>query len=64
MDKTWNENDVDLAERYAAALERIKELQAASDWTEEDVDQAERYLHTLQAIQEEERDADRGKAAA
>ena len=52
MEGNWNETDVELAERYAVALERIKVLEAESDWTEEDVEQAERYLNTLVAIQE------------
>lgn len=47
---SWSEEDVELAERYAAALKQISEL--SGDWSDDDVQTAENYAATLQGIEQ------------
>jgi hypothetical protein len=46
----FERHDVELAERYAAALETIERLQG-SDWSENDCELAERYAEALADIE-------------
>jgi hypothetical protein len=48
----FTENDVELAERYVRALERVKELNEELDWTDNDVELAERYVAALERVNE------------
>ena len=45
------DEDVEQAERYVAALERIEELTKGMNFTEDDMSDAERYLATLKEIE-------------
>jgi len=53
ISKVFNEEDIELAERYESALSEIKKLlDEISNFDEEDVILAERYLQALKGIKE------------
>ena len=50
MKEEINEDMVELVERYATALQEIKELVNDDIWGEDDVEMAERYAEALKEI--------------
>lgn len=47
-----NDFEIEKAERYAATLERIKELQEEVIFNDADIEKAETYLTTLERIKD------------
>jgi len=51
-DESWDEADVELAERYASALKEIKDLLEDVKFDETDIELAERYAEAINTIYE------------